>query len=458
MMKKYNWHKALFLLLAFYICSPIWAQENNDLLKIKKMNVKEVKIGRAVKTVNSTFYMNETIYWSGQNGAIYAQNLRTKEYYIITQNAFEAKSAGSVADYILTCKASTRGSSGGQVCYGRNKERIGGEKRVALLIGNSNYLNETFLKNPVCDVSSVSSSLVEYGFDTYTYFDCTSSQMRSAIDQFRRKASGSKVALFYFAGHGISWENKYYYLPVDVELEQVSSLSSCIEGYSLLNDLQSDDRITLVLLDACRTKKRSWARGTDDNVRIQMEAPTNMAIVFSTTDGSYALDGDGDLSPFAEGLLSSLQKENVSFTDCSTEINRFIYEKTGHSQNSSLSSNLLGNFYFSSPTGGIVIPSAATPAQPVLSATSVESQTTISSSPSQFKDGKRLFEQGDYAGAFRILKPLADGGYQEAFFYVADMYHRGNGVKKDREEAEKWYKKAAAAGNTKAKRILIDKF
>lgn len=456
-MKQFRLHSIFTLILAFLLLGRLSAQEANDLFIIRKMNMKQIRIGNATKTVESTFYLNEVIHWRGERGSMYVQNLRTKEFFFLTQEAFESKSAGSIGDYILTLKASTRSSSG-QILYGHNKEKYGGEKRIALLIGNSNYLNESSLKNPISDVSSVSSALVEYGFDTYTYYDCSSSQMKTAVEQFRRKAVGSKVALFYFAGHGVSWENKYYYLPVDAELERVSSLGSCIEGYSLLRDLHADDRITLVLLDACRVRKRSWARGIVDEARIQMEAPTNMAIVFSTTDGSYALDGDGDLSPFAEGLLSSLQKGNVSFTDCSTEINRFIYEKTGHSQNSSLSSNLLGNFYFSSPTGGIVSPSVAGPSRPTQNVGTVVSPQPSYADPSLFPEGKRLYEQGDYAGSFRIMKALAENGVEDAYFYVADMYHRGFGVKKDRDEAEKWYKKAAAAGNAKARKILIDKF
>jgi len=49
-------------------------------------------------------------------------------------------------------------------------------------------------------------------------------------------------------------------------------------------------------------------------------------------------------------------------------------------------------------------------------------------------------------------------GYVKAYFPVADMFHRGQGVQKDRAEAEKWYTKAAEAGDSKAKRILYEKF
>ena len=61
----------------------------------------------------------------------------------------------------------------------------------------------------------------------------------------------------------------------------------------------------------------------------------------------------------------------------------------------------------------------------------------------------------NYTTAFSYLKPLAEEGYDKAFFPVAEMYHGGRGVAKDRNEAEKWYMKAAKAGNAEAKRILM---
>ena len=61
----------------------------------------------------------------------------------------------------------------------------------------------------------------------------------------------------------------------------------------------------------------------------------------------------------------------------------------------------------------------------------------------------------NYITAFSYLKPLAEEGYDKAFFPVAEMYHGGRGVAKDRNEAEKWYMKAAKAGNAEAKRILM---
>ena len=60
--------------------------------------------------------------------------------------------------------------------------------------------------------------------------------------------------------------------------------------------------------------------------------------------------------------------------------------------------------------------------------------------------------------ALQYLKPLADAGYVKAYFPVADMYHRGQGVAKDRNAAEKWYQKAADSGNSKARNIILNSF
>lgn len=77
-----------------------------------------------------------------------------------------------------------------------------------------------------------------------------------------------------------------------------------------------------------------------------------------------------------------------------------------------------------------------------------------------FKYGMACYEgngiEKDYAQAMTFLLPLAEAGYVAAYFPVAEMYHAGMGVAKDNDTAAKWYQKAAAAGNQKAKKILMN--
>ena len=77
--------------------------------------------------------MNEVIEWESDDQAMYVQIESSKEYLVLTKEAFESKSARTLDNYILTCKASTRSVANNNKKEGRNKELYGGQKRIALV-------------------------------------------------------------------------------------------------------------------------------------------------------------------------------------------------------------------------------------------------------------------------------------------------------------------------------------
>lgn len=60
----------------------------------------------------------------------------------------------------------------------------------------------------------------------------------------------------------------------------------------------------------------------------------------------------------------------------------------------------------------------------------------------------------DLAAAFTYMKKAADAGYVKAFRPLAEMYHGGRGVEKNRESAAHWYKMAADNGDRSALQVL----
>ncbi|NBR11903.1 MAG: sel1 repeat family protein [Alphaproteobacteria bacterium] len=58
-------------------------------------------------------------------------------------------------------------------------------------------------------------------------------------------------------------------------------------------------------------------------------------------------------------------------------------------------------------------------------------------------DGVASYSQGNFAKAYKELKPLADDGEPTAQYMLGEMFRMGQGVKKDEPAAVKWYKKAA---------------
>jgi TPR repeat protein len=62
------------------------------------------------------------------------------------------------------------------------------------------------------------------------------------------------------------------------------------------------------------------------------------------------------------------------------------------------------------------------------------------------EDASAAYEQGDYATAYRLIRPMAEQGYAKAQYNLGVMYHNGEGVPQDDAEAVKWYRKAAGQG------------
>ena len=64
--------------------------------------------------------------------------------------------------------------------------------------------------------------------------------------------------------------------------------------------------------------------------------------------------------------------------------------------------------------------------------------------------GQSAYLRGDYATAWRELKPLADQGNAEAQYQVGVMYDHGQAVSRSYQTAEQWYRSAAEQGHSGA--------
>jgi len=64
----------------------------------------------------------------------------------------------------------------------------------------------------------------------------------------------------------------------------------------------------------------------------------------------------------------------------------------------------------------------------------------------RFDDAVSAYERGDYATAFRLMKPYAEKGDAKAQHNLGVMYDYGRGVPQNYTEAMKWYRRAAEQG------------
>ena len=222
--------------------------------------------------------------------------------------------------------------------------------RLALLIGNSNYIHGGSLPNPVNDVRAMEQALEGLGFTVMKYENCSQKTMKKAMDNFGRKLKGQDVGLFFYAGHGVQVRGNNYLLPVDAKVENANDAEyDCVRADRVLAKMESAGSSTnIVILDACRDNpfERSWRRGTEGTGLAFMNAPSGSLIAYSTAPGKTALDGRGKNSPYTSALLQHIQTPNITVLQMFQRVRSTVFDRSGKQQTPWESTSLKGDFYF----------------------------------------------------------------------------------------------------------------
>ncbi|WP_407062474.1 caspase domain-containing protein [Bradyrhizobium sp. 44] len=129
-----------------------------------------------------------------------------------------------------------------------------GERRVALVLGNSAYKSVPKLSNPANDAALVGGMFQKAGFDWIDIrTDLNASEMRKALRDFGGRARDAEVAVIYYAGHGIELDGTNYLIPTDAALETDSDvLDETVALDRALFAVEPAKQLRLIILDACR--------------------------------------------------------------------------------------------------------------------------------------------------------------------------------------------------------------
>ena len=191
------------------------------------------------------------------------------------------------------------------------------QKRLALVIGNSNYTNGGTLRNPVNDARAMKASLEKLGFKVLKYENCDQATMKRAIDDFGRQLKGYDVGLFFYAGHGLQVDGRNFLVPTDAKIEHEDEVEyDCVMADRVLSKMEnSEAKTNMVILDACRNNpfERSWNRSGGGKGLAFMNAPAGSLIAYATSPGNTASDGSGSNGLYTEALLSEIDKPNVKY-------------------------------------------------------------------------------------------------------------------------------------------------
>ena len=245
------------------------------------------------------------------------------------------------------------------------------DKRVALVIGNSAYVNSTPLANPVNDAADMAAALTEVGFTVVHGLDVDKRGFDGKVRDFTRALDSADVAVFFYAGHGLQVSSRNYLIPVDASLQGERDLdfeAVSVDFILKQMELGREGKTNVVFLDACRDNplSRNLARSMGTRSAsigqglAQVQTGVGTFIAYSTQPGNVALDGQGRNSPFTSALTRGIKQPGRNLTSVMIDVRKDVLTTTNGKQVPWDHSALTGEFYFHLAAAPGALPKGAT--------------------------------------------------------------------------------------------------
>lgn len=250
--------------------------------------------------------------------------------------------------------------------------------RLALVVGNDNYLHATKLRNARNDANSIGRELESAGFAVTRVLDATRDQMDDALSGFLRRVQKGDEVVFFFSGHGSQPPNLGpHLLPVDIRPTDNRVIERNGQSLERLTDeLNQRARFSLVIIDACRddplretSAGRSIAPGSS---LTRIEPPKGSLVIMAASKGQQALDRLSNNDPVPNGLftrelIKHMRTKGLSAVEMLRRVRSGVEtaaESVNHKQRPALMDESSSDFFFYPAAGGAVAPAPAPVAAP----------------------------------------------------------------------------------------------
>ncbi|AZV81012.1 peptidase C14, caspase catalytic subunit p20 (plasmid) [Parasedimentitalea marina] len=342
-------------------------------------------------------------------------------------------------------------------------------RRIALVMGMSEYQTLPSLDNTGNDAVAMAATLERIGFDVTLSVDAGVAEIEQLLEDFSFRSEVADLALIYFAGHGIEVQGENFLIPVDAAVN--SNLDVQRQSMSLKRLLSAVDRarkMRIVILDSCRNNPLGDAialsNGTVETAATEStrgsgggmaaaDPDRGTLVAFAARDGQVALDGNGDNSPYAIALMEKMAQPGLEISLMFRQVRDSVLNQTGNLQEPHTYGSLTGvPFYLAGAADGEVDVASVEPIDAWASLRSDQEEQLLA-----------LADQGDTRSmlglayirlnpnegrfdpkaAVAFLQTAADAGSPEAQFELAKLYERGTGVSVDHARALTLYRAAA---------------
>ncbi|SFE62094.1 caspase family protein [Thermoflexibacter ruber] len=235
------------------------------------------------------------------------------------------------------------------------------EKRLAFIIGNAKYDAPNALHNSVNDARKMKENLMNLGFKVVYLEDGDLNAIQKSFREFKNELKDYNVRLFYYSGHGLQVKNINYLVPIKANLEEMATDETAIEyGCFKVNDIlaamnEKQGNVNIIILDACRDnpveKVAVATKGLSKSVATtQGLAPVTTSegtvILYATSAGRKASDGEGDNGLFTSELIKQMNKPRIRIEDVFKEVGKEVSLKSKGKQRPEFSGTFYGDFFF----------------------------------------------------------------------------------------------------------------
>lgn len=246
-------------------------------------------------------------------------------------------------------------------CYAVVSCAAAEKARFALVIGNAKYDAAVGpLRNSVNDAKSISKALRNLGFTVTEEHNVNRADMMESVTDFRAKIKDAEVAVFYYAGHGISVAGSNYLIPLKSGYQPAGADEMALRMLAetkLFNAEQvvaemsaSGARCNLVILDACRNTPVANAGNarslTGSGGLSEMKPPAGSLIAFATDAGRTAQDGEGANGLYTGELVKHLQTPGITIEQVFKRTRAAVIQQSGGKQVPAEYSRLIGDDIF----------------------------------------------------------------------------------------------------------------
>lgn len=220
-------------------------------------------------------------------------------------------------------------------------------KRLALVIGNSQYQTLESLRNAASDAQLVARTLTDLGFTVTLLTNATHGQMTEAIAKIKEDGKDAEAVLFYYSGHGFQHSGSNFIVPVAATLRDRAAITSeTIELNTLINQLGNPERPTIILIDACRNNPLAADLREQDGLAQVSASINNTYVLFATQPGNVSHDGRENNGPFALALEANLTLPDEDFVAVMKKVRADVNRRTAGLQTPWEQSSMLVDFEF----------------------------------------------------------------------------------------------------------------